>query len=80
MVRSTVQAPGGEMPSRRVALVLGIWTPFFAFLAFFMVLNFHVAAGTLFRYAFLTNPYGLPVLGASLGLALGGKRLPWSLR
>lgn len=63
-----------------LAMTLGIWTPLFAFIAFFMALNFHIASGTLFQYAFLTNGYGLPVLGGTLALALGGVRLPWSLR
>jgi uncharacterized membrane protein YphA (DoxX/SURF4 family) len=63
-----------------LAMTLGIWTPLFAFLAFFMTLNFHIAGGTFFHYAFLTNGYGLPVLGGTLALALGGVRLPWSLR
>jgi thiosulfate dehydrogenase [quinone] large subunit len=63
-----------------LAMTLGIWTSFFAFVAFFMALNFHVAGGTLFHYAFLTNPFGLPVLGGALALAVGGVKLPWSLR
>lgn len=63
-----------------IGLVLGVWTPLVALLAFFMTLNFHVASGALFRLAFLTNGYGLPVLGPTLGLAIGGRRLPWSLR
>jgi len=28
----------------------------------------------------LTNGYGLPVIGSTLGLAVGGVRLPWSVR
>jgi uncharacterized membrane protein YphA (DoxX/SURF4 family) len=71
--------PLGEISSG-VALVLGIWTPVFAFIAFFMALNFHFASGELFRYSFLTNGYGLPVLGSTLGLVIGGVRLPWSVR
>lgn len=63
-----------------VALLVGIWTPLFALIAFLMALNFHIAGGTLFRYGFLTDGYGLPVLGSTLGLAIGGVRLPWSLR
>lgn len=63
-----------------VALVAGVWTRTAALLAFLMVLNFHVASGVLFRYSFLTNGYGLPVLAATLGLAVGGARLPFSLR
>ena len=71
--------PLGELVSG-VALVLGIWTPLFAFVAFFMALNFQFASGALFKYSFLTNGYGLPVLGSTLGLAIGGVRLPWSVR
>ena len=63
-----------------LALVLGFWTPLFAFVAFFMALNFQIASGALFKYSFLTSGYGLPVLGATLALAIGGVRLPWSIR
>ena len=63
-----------------LALVIGFWTPFVAFLAFFMVLNIHIASGVLFTYGVLTNGYGLPVLGSTLALAIGGVRLRWSVR
>jgi uncharacterized membrane protein YphA (DoxX/SURF4 family) len=63
--------PLGELVSG-LALVVGFWTPVFAFVAFFMALNFHVASGALFKYSFLTNGYGLPVLGSTLALALSG--------
>jgi uncharacterized membrane protein YphA (DoxX/SURF4 family) len=63
-----------------LALVVGFWTPFVAGLAFVMALNFLFASGALFRYSFLSNGYGLPVLGSTLGLAIGGTRLPWSIR
>ena len=71
--------PLGEISSG-LALVLGFWTPFFAFVAFFMALNFQIASGAVFKYSFLTSGYGLPVLGATLALAIGGVRLPWSIR
>jgi uncharacterized membrane protein YphA (DoxX/SURF4 family) len=71
--------PLGELSSG-LAMLFGFWTPGFAFIAFFMVLNFHIASGVIFRYSFLTNGYGLPVLGATLALAIGGVRLPWSIR
>ena len=71
--------PLGEIGSG-VALVIGFWTPIFAFVAFFMALNFQVASGAMFKYSFLTSGYGLPVLGATLGLVMGGVRLPWSIR
>ena len=71
--------PLGELAAG-LALVAGVWTRTAALLAFLMVLNFHVASGALFKYAFLTNGYGLPVLAATLGVAIGGTRLPLSLR
>jgi uncharacterized membrane protein YphA (DoxX/SURF4 family) len=70
--------PLGEMTSG-AALVAGLWTPFFAFVAFFMALNFQVASGALFKYSALTSGYALPVLGATLALVVGGVRLPWSI-
>jgi hypothetical protein len=39
-----------------------------------MALNFQIASGAVFRYSFLTSGYGLPVLGSTLALALGGTR------
>jgi len=71
--------PLGELVSG-IALVVGFWTPVFAFVAFLMALNFQIASGALFKYSFLTSGYGLPVLGSTLALAIGGSRLPWSLR
>ena len=71
--------PIGELATG-LALIAGFWTSVTALLAFLMVLNIHVASGALFQYAFLTNGYGLPVLGSTLGLAMGGVRLPLSLR
>ena len=46
----------------------------FAFIAFFMALNFHFASGALSSYSFLTSGYGLPVLGSTLGWPLAGVR------
>ncbi|HUR35069.1 MAG TPA: DoxX family membrane protein [Vicinamibacterales bacterium] len=71
--------PLGELAAG-IALIFGVWTPLAAFLAFLMVMNIHVASGALFKYAFLTNGYGLPVVASTLGLAVGGVRLPFSLR
>jgi len=59
--------PLGELTSG-AALLFGAWPRVFAFVAFFMALNFHVASGALFTYGFLTNGYGLPVLGSTLAL------------
>jgi uncharacterized membrane protein YphA (DoxX/SURF4 family) len=71
--------PLGEISSG-LAMAAGVWTPFFALVAFFMALNFQFASGALFKYGFLTSGYGLPVLGSTLALVVGGVRLPWSLR
>ena len=70
--------PLGEICSG-LALLAGFWTRLFAFAAFVMVLNIHVASGAITKFAFLTNGYGLPVLGGTLALAIGAVRLPWSL-
>jgi uncharacterized membrane protein YphA (DoxX/SURF4 family) len=63
-----------------LALALGFWTRLAAALCLVMVLNFQVASAAMFRYSYLTDATGLPVLGALLGLMIGGGRLPWSLR
>ena len=62
-----------------LALVCGFKTRLAAALALFMVLNFHFASDVLFHYSYLTNGYGLPVIGSLLALALGGTGLPFSL-
>jgi uncharacterized membrane protein YphA (DoxX/SURF4 family) len=67
--------PLGEIASG-VAMALGIWPRAFALVAFLMALNFHVASGALFKYSFLTNGYGLPVLGSTLALVFGGGTAP----
>jgi uncharacterized membrane protein YphA (DoxX/SURF4 family) len=69
----------GEL-SVGLALVAGFWTPVAAFVGFLMALNFQIASGAVFRYSFLTSGYGLPVLGSTLALLVGGVRLPWSIR
>ena len=71
--------PLGEITSG-VAMIAGVWTPLFALVAFFMALNFQFASGALFKCSILTSGYGLPVLGSTLALAVGGVRLPWSIR
>ena len=45
-----------------------------------MVLNFHFASGVMFQYTYLTNGYGLPVLGGLFALAMGGAALPLSVK
>ena len=60
------------------ALLLGMRVRLAAALALLMVVNIHVAADVMFRYEYLWNAYGPPVLGALLALAIGGTRLPFS--
>jgi uncharacterized membrane protein YphA (DoxX/SURF4 family) len=69
----------GEL-STGVALITGVYARIAAAIAFLMVLNIHFASGTLFQYRFLTNGYGLPVLGGLLALTLGAVGLPLSLK
>ena len=83
----TIALPGAPVFARLVvaaeltagtALVLGIKVRLAAALALLMVLNFHVAADVIFRYDYLINAFGPPVLGGLLALAVGGTRLPFS--
>ncbi|MEP7118697.1 MAG: DoxX family protein [Acidobacteriota bacterium] len=62
------------------ALILGVFARYAAMAAFLMVLNIHFASGVIFQYRFLTNGFGLPVLGGLLALAIGGAALPLSLK
>jgi uncharacterized membrane protein YphA (DoxX/SURF4 family) len=84
----TIAIPGAPLFARLVplaelaagaALVAGAWVRIAATLALLMIINFHFASDLLFHYAYLTNPYGLPVMGGLLALALGGSRLPFSV-
>ena len=63
--------PLGEIASG-AALIAGFWTPFFAFVAFFMALNFQFASGALFKYSVLTSGYG--AAGARRYAGAGGGR------
>ena len=84
----TIAIPGAPVFARVVviaelaagsALVLGMKVRLAAVLALGMVLNFHIASDVIFRYDYLINAYGLPVLGGLLALAVGGSRLPFSV-
>jgi uncharacterized membrane protein YphA (DoxX/SURF4 family) len=59
------------------ALILGVGVRVVAALALVMVINFHIAADVMFRYEYLWNAYGPPVLGALAALAIGGTNLPF---
>ena len=67
---------GAAIPA---ALILGFQVRLAALVSILMILNFHFASDVLFHYSYLTNAYGLPVLGSLLALIVGGTRLPFSL-
>ena len=62
-----------------VALLVGVRVRLAAGLTALMVFHFHVASGVALNADYLTNGYGLPVLGGLLALSLSGSRLPLSL-
>ena len=70
--------PVGEFATG-TALILGFQVRLASIVAMFMVLNFHFASDILFRYSYLINGYGPPVLGSLLVLAINGARLPFAL-
>ena len=84
----TVAMPGAPLFARLVlfgelasgaALVAGFRVRLAAGIALLMVLNFHVAMSVIFHWAYLANGYGLPVVGGLAALALGARRLPFSI-
>ena len=84
----TIAIPGAPVFARLVplgevaagtALVCGFRVRLASAMALLMVLNFHFASDVLFHYSYLTNAYGLPVLGGLLALAIGGRRLPFGV-
>jgi uncharacterized membrane protein YphA (DoxX/SURF4 family) len=70
--------PVGELLAG-AALLCGVRVRVAAAVTLAMVLNFHFASDVLFHFSYLTNAYGLPVLGGLLALTIGGSRLPFSL-
>lgn len=85
----TVSIPAAEFFARIVptaelltgaALVLGAYARLTATLALLMVLSFAFASGVIFTYGYLTNGFGLPVVGGLLALAIGAVNLPFSLK
>ena len=61
------------------ALIAGFRVRLAASAALLMVLNFHFASGIIFTSGYLTNGYGLPVVGGLTALAIGGARLPFGV-
>ena len=57
-----------------IALALGLWTRIAAALSLVMVLNLQLGAGSMFRFAYLMDASGLPLIGGLLALVIGGER------
>ncbi len=83
---ATVAVPGAAVFARLtplaqlacgVALVVGFGTRVAALVAFLMALNYEFVSGGLLHWRVVG---ALPVLGSTLGLAVGAVRLPWSIR
>jgi len=55
------------------ALVLGFWTRIAAALSLVVVLSLQLGAGSMFRYAYLTDASGLLLLGALLAVVVAGE-------
>ncbi len=70
--------PLGELAAG-AAFILGHRVQLAATLALLMIINFHFAMGIIFTFGYLTNGYGLPVLGGLFALAVGGAGLPFSV-
>jgi uncharacterized membrane protein YphA (DoxX/SURF4 family) len=62
------------------ALALGFWTRMAAAVCLVMVLHLQLAAGSMFRYSYLSDASGLPLVGALIALIVGGGKLPLSVR
>jgi uncharacterized membrane protein YphA (DoxX/SURF4 family) len=73
--------PGAPMFARLVplaamaggaGLVLGLWTRIAAALSLVAVLSLQLGSGVMFRYAYLADASGLPLIGALIALIIGG--------
>jgi uncharacterized membrane protein YphA (DoxX/SURF4 family) len=56
-----------------VALALGFWTRLAAAMSLVIVLSLQLGAGSMFRYAYLMDASGLPLVGSLLALVIGGE-------
>jgi uncharacterized membrane protein YphA (DoxX/SURF4 family) len=62
-----------------IALAFGFWTRIAAAVSLVVVLSLQLAAGSMFRYSYLMDASGLPLVGGLLALLVGGaneKRRP----
>jgi uncharacterized membrane protein YphA (DoxX/SURF4 family) len=84
----TIAIPGASLFARLVplgefitslSLLTGAYTHVVAGAALLMILNFHFATSAFSSVEFLRDAQGPPMIAALLALALGGRRLPYSL-
>jgi uncharacterized membrane protein YphA (DoxX/SURF4 family) len=57
-----------------IALAVGFWTRIAAAVSLVVILSLQLAAGSMFRFAYLTDASGLPLIGALLAVIIGGER------
>lgn len=55
-----------------IALALGFWTRIAAALSLVVVLSLQLGAGSMFRYSYLMDANGLPLVGSLLAVMIGG--------
>jgi uncharacterized membrane protein YphA (DoxX/SURF4 family) len=56
-----------------IALALGFWTRIAAAISLVIVLSLQLGAGAMFRYTYLMDASGLPLVGGLLALVIGGE-------
>ena len=57
-----------------IALAFGFWARIAAAVSLVVVLGLQLAAGSMFRYSYLMDASGLPLVGGLLALMIGGDR------
>jgi uncharacterized membrane protein YphA (DoxX/SURF4 family) len=56
-----------------IALAVGFWTRIAAAISLVVVLSLQLAAGSMFRYDYLMDASGLPLVGSLLAVIIGGE-------
>jgi uncharacterized membrane protein YphA (DoxX/SURF4 family) len=56
-----------------LALACGFWTRIAATVSLVLVLSLQLGAGAMFRYAYLMDAAGLPLVGSLIALIIGGE-------
>ncbi len=56
-----------------IALAFGFWTRIAAAISLVVVLSLQLGAGSMFRYGYLMDASGLPLVGSLLAVMIGGE-------